>query len=113
MAVATLSDLVFHIRDVAAGRPDLLSVRRTDGETSHGKTVKSETLSVRATESAVSEHIQSADVGPLSVVGADGQSRPVKTSHRLHLTPLEEELRLALGTKVGLSQTAKGRGKTK
>ncbi len=76
------------------------------------KQIRNEKLSVRATESAVSEHIHSADTGPLSVLGTDGQSHPAaKTSPRLHLAPLEEELRMALGTKVDLRQSAKGRGK--
>lgn len=76
------------------------------------KQIKNEKLSVRATEQMVQEHIREADGEQLSVVGADGSShsaKPQATSG--HLSQLEEKLRLALGTKVDLKQTAKGRGR--
>ena len=75
------------------------------------KRVKNESLSVRATEQMVQDHIHQADVEPFSVVGADGNSRPVKASPSEHLQLMEEQLRLALGTKVDLKQSAKGKGR--
>jgi ParB family chromosome partitioning protein len=68
-------------------------------------------LSVRAIEQAVKEFIQSADGDGLRIVDANGNSRPVTTPRSEQLASLEQELRTALGTKVDLSQTAKGRGK--
>jgi len=75
------------------------------------KQIKSDSLSVRATEQLVQEHIRQADGEPLSVVDADGNTRPAKPQAGLHLTQMEEKLRLALGAKVDLKQTAKGRGR--
>jgi ParB family chromosome partitioning protein len=68
--------------------------------------------SVRATEQAVQDHIRSSDVGDmLRVVDSDGNSRPTERPKNVQVGYLEQELRAALGTKVALSQTAKGRGK--
>ncbi len=76
------------------------------------KQIKSEKLSVRATEQLVQEHIREADGEQLSVVGADGSSHSAKPqAGGQHLSQMEEKLRLALGTKVDLKQTAKGRGR--
>ncbi len=80
------------------------------------KQIKSEKLSVRAIEQLVQEHIREADdetfPGVAGVVGPDGSSRSAKpqTGGR-HLSQMEERLQLALGTKVDLKQTAKGRGR--
>lgn len=71
--------------------------------------IQSEELSVRATEQLVQEML---DQSPLSVVGEDGQSRPVqRRSRSRQIASLEQEFRAALGTKVQISQTAKGKGK--
>ncbi len=67
--------------------------------------------SVRATEQAVQDRIHSIDGEGLRVVGEDGTSRPVAKPRSEQLASLEQELRTALGTKVDLNQTAKGRGK--
>ena len=76
------------------------------------KQIKGDSLSVRATEQLVQEHIRQADGEPLSVVGTDGQTRKIaQPSSGKHLTQMEERLRLALGTKVDLKQTTKGRGR--
>lgn len=76
------------------------------------KQIKNDSLSVRATEQLVQEHIRSADGEQLSVVGADGSSRPAKSATAgSHLTQLEEQLRMQLGTKVDLKQTVKGKGR--
>jgi ParB family chromosome partitioning protein len=73
--------------------------------------IKKEGLSVRSTEQAVHDHIHSAENGELRIVDADGNSRPVERPRNEQLASLEQELRMAVGTKVDLTQTAKGRGK--
>jgi len=73
--------------------------------------IKRDGLSVRATEQGVKDQIQSADGEGLRIVDAEGNSRPVTTPRNEQLAMLEQELRAALGAKVDLSQTAKGRGK--
>ena len=67
--------------------------------------------SVRATEQAVQDRIHSEDGDGLRIVDENGTSRPVAKPRSEHLASLEQELRTALGTRVDLSQTAKGRGK--
>jgi ParB family chromosome partitioning protein len=73
--------------------------------------IKRDGLSVRATEQGVKEIIQSTDGNGLRIVGADGLSRPVDRPRNENLAALEQELRIALGTKVDLTQSAKGKGK--
>lgn len=73
--------------------------------------IKKEGLSVRATESGVQDRIRSLDGDGLRIVDAEGNSRPVARPRNEQLASLEQELRTALGTKVDLSQTAKGKGK--
>jgi len=73
--------------------------------------IKKEGLSVRATEQAVQDHIHSVDGDQLRIVDADGNSRPVPRPRNEQVASLEQELRTALGTKVDLSQSVKGRGK--
>jgi len=75
------------------------------------KRIHRETLSVRTTEQLVQDHIRQADVEPFSIVDAEGNARPAPAPRGQHLTQVEEQLRLALGTKVDLRQTAKGRGR--
>lgn len=67
--------------------------------------------SVRATEHAVQDRIHSMDGDGLRIVDAEGNSRPVEKPRSEQLASLEQEFRTALGTKVDLSQSAKGRGK--
>jgi ParB family chromosome partitioning protein len=73
--------------------------------------VKREGLSVRATEQAVQDHIHSLDGEQLRIVDSEGNSRPVPRPRNEQVASLEQELRMALGAKVDLSQSAKGRGK--
>jgi ParB family chromosome partitioning protein len=73
--------------------------------------IKKEALSVRATEQAVQDHVHAADGDGLRLVDAEGNSRPVPRPRNEQIAALEQELRSALGTKVDLSQTAKGRGR--
>ena len=72
--------------------------------------IAKESLSVRATESAVKDRLQNLD-GGLSIIDAEGNSRPSPMQPGQHLRDLEEQLRLALGTKVDLKQSAKGKGR--
>ena len=73
--------------------------------------IEMEGLSVRATEAAVQEFIQTSDGEGLRIVDEHGNSRPVSKPRSEQLGSLEQEFRTALGTKVDLSQSAKGRGK--
>jgi ParB family transcriptional regulator, chromosome partitioning protein len=73
--------------------------------------IKKEGLSVRATEQGVQDRIQSLDGDQLRLVDAEGNSRPVPRPRNEQIAALEQELRTTLGTKVDLSQTAKGRGR--
>ena len=73
--------------------------------------IQTESLSVRNTEAMVQEAIQAADAEPLNVIGRDGiTSRTQRTSNE-HIAALEQEFRLALGTKVKITHNARGRGK--
>jgi len=75
-------------------------------------TICQDALSVRATEQLVQDHIRHADGGiALYQAGPSGSSTGKSVSPPSHLAELEEQLRLALGTKVDLKQTAKGRGR--
>ncbi len=75
------------------------------------KQIQTEGLSVRAVEQLVQDSQTSADSEQLSVVGEDGQSRPVARTRSKQIAALEQEFRAALGTKVQITQAAKGRGK--
>lgn len=80
-------------------------------QTNFAKRIVKETLSVRATEQAVSEFIRGDGGDLLSVVDADGKAKPSKLQPGAQQKALEEEFKLALGTKVDLKQNAKGKGK--
>jgi ParB family chromosome partitioning protein len=73
--------------------------------------IEMESWSVRATEQAVQERIHSLEGDMLRVVDAEGNSTPAPRPRNEQLASLEQELRTALGTKVDLSRTARGRGK--
>jgi ParB family chromosome partitioning protein len=64
--------------------------------------------SVRETEKQVQQHIREEDSEPLTVVGGPPKAKRTKNEQ---LASLEQELRVALGTRVDIRQTAKGRGK--
>jgi ParB family chromosome partitioning protein len=68
-------------------------------------------MSVRATEQGVQDRITALDGDQLRIVDADGNSRPVPRPRNEQIASLEQELRTSLGTKVDLSQSAKGKGK--
>jgi ParB family transcriptional regulator, chromosome partitioning protein len=73
--------------------------------------IKKDGMSVRATEQAIHDHVHSTDGDQLRIVDAEGNSRPVPRPRNEQLASLEQELRTAMGTKVDLSQSSKGRGK--
>jgi ParB family chromosome partitioning protein len=73
--------------------------------------IKKEGLSVRATEQGVQDRIHALDGEGLRVVDGEGNSRPVARPRNEQVAFLAQELSTALGTKVDLSQTAKGRGR--
>jgi len=75
------------------------------------KKIKMNGLSVRATESGVQDRIQAMDGDQLRIVDAEGNSRPVPRPRNEQVESLQQELRTSLGTKVDLSQSAKGKGK--
>lgn len=71
--------------------------------------VLAEGLSVRAVETLVQERIEDED-GP--VAGVIGGGAPKKRRTRSgHLSSLEQELRLVLGTRVEIRQASRGRGR--
>ena len=71
--------------------------------------IRKQGMSVRATESMVAERIQSEDNEPLAVAGRIGP--PAKPSKSDQIAALEGELRMALGAKVDVKSSAKGRGR--
>jgi ParB family chromosome partitioning protein len=73
--------------------------------------IKKDGLSVRATEQGVQDRIHALDGDQLRIVDAEGNSRPVSQPRNEQIAALELELRTALGTKVDLTKTAKGRGR--
>lgn len=73
--------------------------------------IVSEGLSVRAVEGLVQETIRSVDAGTLAVLSAEAAGGRKGGSRNAHIGALEQELRTALGTKVDIRQTAKGRGR--
>ncbi len=89
----------------------LLPLGEEHEQIEYARRIHQEGLSVRVIEDSVREHIRQADQPQLSVVGGDGVSRPVPSAKSEHLSSMEQQLRLALGTKVDLRQTAKGRGR--
>src|SRR6185369_10260177 len=75
------------------------------------RNIKKNGLSVRATEQGVQDRIHALDGDQLRIIDADGNSRPIPRPRNDQVASLEQELRTSLGTKVDLSQTAKGKGK--
>ncbi len=89
----------------------LLPLGDEDEQKMFAKRIAAESLSVRTIEQLVSEHIQRADGEPLKVFSGEGISSTTGVSVSGHLSQLQDQLRLALGTKVELRQSAKGKGK--
>ncbi len=76
------------------------------------KRIQSEGLSVRAVERLVQEGEQVADEVPqLKVVGGEDDSPSKPSTRSDQVAALEQDLRMALGTKVQIQQTGTGKGK--
>jgi ParB family chromosome partitioning protein len=71
--------------------------------------IKVEGLSVRAVEALVQERLRDEEGPILSVVG--GSEGKKKRTTNEHVASLEQELRMALGTKIEIRQSARGRGR--
>lgn len=72
---------------------------------------KREAMSVRAIEEAVQEYLRAVDGDHLAIVDSEGNRREVKRPVNEQILALEQEFRLALGTKVDLQQNKRGKGK--
>ena len=70
--------------------------------------VQAEGMSVRNTEQAVSDHIQSVEPETIQFPTAAVALKRTKSDQ---IASLEQELRIAFGTKVEIKQTARGRGR--
>jgi ParB family transcriptional regulator, chromosome partitioning protein len=80
--------------------------------------IQEEGLSVRATEELIRETINAAEEQELGVVAQEGPANSAgknsaagKVRRSQHVNSLEQELRVALGTKVDVRPGAKGKGK--
>jgi ParB family chromosome partitioning protein len=73
--------------------------------------IQKDGLSVRDTESIVQEAIEKADSESLGVIGRDGKQSRAKKRQAENLAALEQQIRVALGTRVKITHDAQGRGK--
>jgi ParB family chromosome partitioning protein len=98
--------------DITAGHARALLPLGDDHEQlQFARRIQKDSLSVRATEQAVSEHIRQNDGEPLSIVDAEGNSRRSPLQPGQHIRAMEEQLGMSLGAKVEIKQSAKGRGR--
>jgi ParB family chromosome partitioning protein len=98
--------------DISAGHAKaLLPLGDEHEQMEFARRVQKDSMSVRAIEQAVSDHIRRTDSEPLSIVDEEGNSRPSPIQPGQHLRELEQQLSLALGTKVDVKQSAKGKGR--
>ena len=98
--------------DITAGHAKaLLPLGDEHEQLEFARRIQKESMSVRATESAVSDHIRRTDSEPLSIVDAEGNSRRSPMQPGQHHREMQEQLGMALGTKVEIKQSAKGRGR--
>ncbi len=98
--------------EISAGHARaLLPLGDESEQIAFGERIRQQRLSVRETERLVQEKIDEEDAEPLSLL-ADGRSTPRKKRTRSeHVASLEQELRIALGTKVEIRQGSRGRGR--
>ncbi len=73
--------------------------------------IQREGLSVRQTEALVQEAIAAADAEPLGQLNRDPPPPRTRRLTSEHIANLEQEFRAALGTKVKITHSARGRGK--
>jgi len=94
--------------DLSAGHARaLLPLGDEDAQIEFADRIRREGLSVRATEQQVQEKIREEDSEPLSVVGG----KPATRTKNQQIASLEQELRMALGTKVDIRQSSRNRGR--
>jgi len=99
-----------HTGDISAGHARALLPLGDEAEQIElCSRIRQEGLSVRAIEAEVQDKIRQEDGPVLKVVGGGETSR--KRTRNEQTASLEQELRMALGTKVDIQQTARGRGK--
>ncbi len=92
----------------------LVTLKEEWEQTEFAQRIVNENWSVRQTEKAVKEYIESKKRGEpgtemWNIIDQDGNRQPVVPNE--HLLELEQEFRHRLGTKVKLTQTDKGKGK--
>lgn len=73
--------------------------------------IKAEGMSVRVTETAVGDALAASADGLLDAASGDPSAPAAKATRSEQIAFLEQELKTALGTKVALTQNAKGKGK--
>jgi ParB family chromosome partitioning protein len=84
----------------------LLPLGDEDEQIALAQRITGEGLSVREVERIVSEHLASDDESPAAATASPKKKR----TRSDQIASLEQELRIALGTKVEIKQSAKGRG---
>ncbi len=89
----------------------LLPLGEEDQQRQVAQQVVKEGLSVRAVESLVQEMLRRQDEEPLLVVVDQPDPTPEQDARRDHLASLEQQFKLALGTRVQIQQKGSGRGK--
>jgi ParB family chromosome partitioning protein len=89
----------------------LLPLGDEDEQVRFATRAKREAMSVRSVEEAVQQHLHAVDGDHLAIVDSEGNRREVARPVNEQILALEQELRLALGTKVDLSQNRRGKGK--
>jgi ParB family chromosome partitioning protein len=85
----------------------LLPLGDEDQQVAFADRIRREGLSVRATEQLVQETIREEDAEPLTVAGG----KPATRTKNQQIASLEQELRMALGTKVDIRQSSRNRGR--
>ncbi|MGL4514960.1 MAG: ParB/RepB/Spo0J family partition protein [Lacipirellulaceae bacterium] len=89
----------------------LLSLGDESRQVSLARRATSEGMSVRKVEQEVQDLLAGPTEESFRVVGADGVSRKATPTRGEQIAYLEQELQRTLGTKVQLTQSAKGKGK--
>jgi ParB family chromosome partitioning protein len=88
----------------------LLPLGQEQDQLKLARQIRSEQLSVRATERLVAERIRTEDDPHGLEQNKANDANDQGGSSREHLVPLEQKLRTALGTPVDIREVAKGRG---
>ncbi len=73
--------------------------------------IQEEGLSVRQTEALIQQMVEQADAEPLGLVGRDGGKSRLRRPVSEHLATLEQEFRAALGARVKITHSTRGKGK--